>query len=123
MKLIIIENDETKEVLEYLAKEICLKYEVLNPKVTIDELGYDLELEKGEGNFVYISNLDITGNIANLGDLKKYQRIIYVAEGKKYQNLLKRIFNEEKNAELLATYLFDLRDVYIVTDKLGSTKI
>lgn len=122
MKLIITKKEDLEDTIYYLASEVLSKYEALNPGLisTIEE--YNFEEFIGDNPFVYLSQLDVDGNIC-IEELGKYKRVILLANGPKYQDLLKKIFTEEKSDELKATYLFDLEDIYIVTDEIGAKKI
>ena len=122
MKLVTTKKMYLGDTIFEIAYETIEKYSGLNAcaKVELDDV--DLSDLKQEGNaFVYVSKLDIDGNI-DLEFLKRYKRVILVAMGVKYQNLLKKIFDEEYDKNIPACNLFDLEDCYIIGDSY-STKL
>ncbi|MBP5444683.1 MAG: hypothetical protein J6Y28_00790 [Acholeplasmatales bacterium] len=122
MKLVTTTKSYLGDTLFEIAYETIEKFSGLNACAKIENIDVDLSDLKTDGNaFVYISNLDINGNV-DLDFLKKYKRVILVAMGAKYQQLLKKIFDEEYDENLSASNLFDLEDCYIIGDNY-STKL
>lgn len=122
MKLVTTTKSYLGDTLFEIAYETIEKYSGLNACAKVDNIDVDLSDLKQDGNaFVYISNLDINGNV-DIEFLKKYKRVILVATGAKYQQLLKKIFDEEYDENLSASNLFELDDCYIVGDSY-STKL
>lgn len=122
MKLVTTTKSYLGDTLFEIAYETIEKFSGLNACAKIENIDVNLSDLKTDGNaFVYISNLDINGNV-DLDFLKKYKRVILVAMGAKYQQLLKKIFDEEYDENLSASNLFDLEDCYIIGDNY-STKL
>ena len=122
MKLVTTTKSYLADTLFEIAYETIEKYQGLNSCAKIENLDIDLSDLKQDGNaFVCISKLDINGNV-DIEELKRYKRVILVAMGVKYQNLLKKIFDEEYDENLEASKLYDLSDCYIVGDNY-STKL
>ena len=122
MKLAITTKGNLEDSLFEIAYETIEKYSGLNACAKIELEGIDLSDLKQDGNsFVYIGELNINGNI-DIDSLKKYKRVILVAMGAKYQNLLKKIFDGEYDEAFAPSHLFDLEDCYIIGDKT-STKL
>ena len=121
MKLAITTKPNLGDTIFEIAYEIIEKFSGLNGCAKIENLDIDLSDLKQDGNeFVYISSLDINGCV-DIEELKRFKRVILVAMGVKYQNLLKKIFDDyDENIE--ACKLFDLNDCYIIGDK-QSTKL
>lgn len=120
MKLVTTKKMYLEDTLFEIAYETIEKYSGLNAcaKVELDEV--DLSDLKQDGNaLVYIGLLDINGNV-DIEELKKYKRVILVALGAKYQNLLKQIFDLEYNKDISACNLYDLLDCYIIGDNLST---
>ncbi len=121
MKLAITTKSNAGDTIFEIAYEIIEKFSGLNGCAKIENLDIDLSDLKQDGNaFVYISTLDINGNI-DIEDLKRYKRVILVALGVKYQTLLKKIF-DDYDESIKACNLFDLNDCYIIGDNY-STKL
>ena len=122
MKLVTTEKKYLEDTLFEIAYETIEKYSGLNACAKIVDLSVDLSDLKQDGNtFVYISKLDINGNV-NIEELKRYKRVLLVALGKEYQELLKKIFDGEYDETLEASKLFDLEDCYVIGDNI-STKL
>ena len=122
MKLVTTTKTYLGDTLFEIAYETIEKYSGLNACAKIENLDIDLSDLKQDGNaFVYISSLDINGNV-DMENLKKYKRVILVAMGAKYQQLLKKIFDDEYDENLEASKLFELEDCYVVGDNY-STKL
>ena len=122
MKLATTTKSNLEDTLFEIAYETINKYSGLNACAKIELDGVDLSDLKQDGNaFVYIGLLDINGNV-DIESLKKYKRVILVAMGAKYQKILKKIFDEEYDENLLASQLFDLEDCYVIGDNY-STKL
>ena len=122
MKLAITTKGNLGDSLFEIAYETINKYSGLNAcaKVELDDV--DLSDLKQDGNaFVYIGKLDIDGKV-DIEGLKRYKRVILVAQGAKYQKLLKKIFDDEYDKTFEACNLFDLEDCYIIGDSF-STKL
>jgi len=121
MKLAITTKQNAGDTIFEIAYEIIDKFSGLNGCAKIENLDIDLSDLKQDGNeFVYISTLDINGNI-DVEELKRYKRVILVALGAKYQTLLKKIF-DDYDESIKACNLFDLSDCYIIADNF-STKL
>ncbi len=121
MKLAITTKQNAGDTIFEIAYEIIDKFSGLNGCAKIENLDIDLSDLKQDGNeFVYISTLDINGNI-DVEELKRYKRVILVALGAKYQTLLKKIF-DDYDESIKACNLFDLADCYIIADNF-STKL
>ena len=122
MKLVTTSKTYLEDTIFEIAYETIEKYSGLNACAKIEDLDLDLSDLKQDGNaFVYVSKLDINGNV-DIEYLKKYKRVLLVAMGKEYQNLLKQIFDGEYDEKLEASKLFDLEDCYIIGDN-ASTKL
>ena len=122
MKLVTTSKTYLEDTIFEIAYETIEKYSGLNACAKIDNLDLDLSDLKQDGNaFVYVSKLDVKGNV-DIDALKKYKRVLLVAMGKEYQDLLKQIFDGEYDDNLSASNLFDLEDCYIIGDNL-STKL
>ena len=122
MKLAITTKQNLGDSLFEIAYETIEKYSGLNAcaKVELDDV--DLSDLKQDGNaFVYIGKLDIDGKV-DIDSLKRYKRVILVAQGAKYQKLIKKIFDDEYDENIQACNLFDLEDCYIIGDNY-STKL
>ena len=122
MKLVTTEKKYLEDTIFEIAYETIEKFSGLNACAKIENLDLDLSDLKQDGNvFVYVTKLDINGNV-NIEDLKRYKRVLLVAMGKEYQDLLKKIFDGEYDESLEASKLFDLEDCYVIGDNL-STKL
>ena len=122
MKLVTTEKKYLEDTIFEIAYEIIEKYSGLNACAKLDNLDLDLSDLKQDGNaLVYVANLDINGNV-NIDELKRYKRVLLIAMGKEYKDLLKKIFDEEYDKNLEACNLFDLIDCYIIGDS-ESTKL
>ena len=122
MKLVTTSKTYLEDTIFEIAYETIEKYSGLNACAKIEGLDLDLSDLKQDGNaFVYVSKLDINGNV-DIEALKKYKRVLLVAMGKEYQDLLKQIFDGEYDEKLSASNLFDLEDCYIIGDN-ASTKL
>ena len=122
MKLVTTEKKYLEDTIFEIAYETIEKFSGLNACAKIENLDLDLSDLKQDGNvFVYVTKLDINGNV-NIKDLKRYKRVLLVAMGKEYQDLLKKIFDGEYDETLEASKLFDLEDCYVIGDNL-STKL
>ena len=122
MKLVTTEKKYLEDTIFEIAYETIEKFSGLNACAKIENLDLDLSDLKQDGNaFVYVAKLDINGNV-NIEDLKRYKRVLLVAMGKEYQDLLKKIFDGEYDESLEASKLFDLEDCYVIGDNL-STKL
>lgn len=90
MKLVTTEKKYLEDTIFEIAYETIEKFSGLNACAKIENLDLDLSDLKQDGNaFVYVTKLDINGNV-NIEDLKRYKRVLLVAMGKEYQDLLKR---------------------------------
>ena len=122
MKLVTTEKKFLEDTIFEIAYETIEKYSGLNACAKLDNLDLDLSDLKQDGNaFVYVAKLDINGNV-NIEELKRYKRVLLIAMGKEYSELLKKIFDDEYDKNLEACNLFDLDDCYIIGDNL-STKL
>ena len=122
MKLVTTKRMYLADTIFEIAYETIEKFSGLNGCAKIENLDIDLSDLKQDGNaFVYISTLDEAGNV-DIEDLKRYKRVILVAMGAKYQNLLKKIFDDEYDKNISACNLYDLADCYIIGDNY-STKL
>ena len=122
MKLVTTEKKYLEDTIFEIAYETIEKFSGLNACAKIENLDLDLSDLKQDGNaFVFVTKLDINGNV-NIEDLKRYKRVLLVAMGKEYQDLLKKIFDGEYDESLEASKLFDLEDCYVIGDNL-STKL
>lgn len=123
MKLIITTKANCSDTIFEFASEIIEKFSGLNSCAKIENLpDFDLSDLKQEGNaFVYATALNLDGDV-DIEELKRYKRVILVALGAKYQNLLKSIFDNIRDENIKACDLFDLPDCLIIADKL-STKL
>ena len=122
MKLVTTEKKYLEDTIFEIAFETIEKFSGLNACAKIETLDLDLSDLKQDGNaFVFVTKLDINGNV-NIEDLKRYKRVLLVAMGKEYQDLLKKIFDGEYDESLEASKLFDLEDCYVIGDNL-STKL
>ena len=122
MKLVTTKKMYLGDTIFEIAYETIEKFSGLNACAKVDLDDVDLSDLKQEGNaFVYVAKLDIDGNI-DLDYLKRFKRVILVAMGVKYQNLLKKIFDEEYDKNIPVCNLFDLEDCYIIGDSY-STKL
>lgn len=122
MKLATTTKQNLGDTLFEIAYETIDKYSGLNACAKVENLDIDLSDLKQDGNpFVYIGLLDINGDV-DIDELKSYKRVILVAQGAKYQKLLKAIFDGEYDESIKACNLFDLEDCYIIGDNY-STKL
>ena len=122
MKLATTTKQNLGDTLFEIAYETIDKYSGLNACAKVENLDIDLSDLKQDGNpFVYIGLLDINGDV-DIDELKSYKRVILVAQGAKYQKLLKAIFDSEYDESIKACNLFDLEDCYIIGDNY-STKL
>lgn len=122
MKLATTTKQNLGDTLFEIAYETIDKYSGLNACAKVENLDIDLSDLKQDGNpFVYIGLLDINGDV-DVDELKSYKRVILVAQGAKYQKLLKAIFDGEYDESIKACNLFDLEDCYIIGDNY-STKL
>ena len=122
MKLAITTKQNLGDSLFEIAYETIEKYSGLNACAKVELADVDLSDLKQDGNaFVYIGKLDIEGKV-DIESLKRYKRVILVAQGAKYQKLLKKIFDDEYDKNIEACNLFDLEDCYIIGDSF-STKL
>ena len=122
MKLVTTKKMYLEDTIFEISYEIIEKYSGLNACAKVELEGVDLSDLKQEGNaLVYVGLLDINGKV-DMEALKRYKRVILVALGAKYQNLLKQIFDGEYDENLGASNLFDLEDCYIIGDN-ASTKL
>ena len=122
MKLVTTSKTYLEDTIFEIAYETIEKYSGLNACAKLDNLDLDLSDLKQDGNaFVYVAKLDINGNV-NIEELKRYKRVLLIAMGKEYSELLKKIFDDEYDKNLEACNLFDLDDCYIIGDNL-STKL
>lgn len=121
MKLIITTKANAEDCMFELANEIIDKFKGLNSCAKLENLDeFDLSDLKQNGNsFVYLSKLDINGNV-DIDELKRYKRVILLALGASYKDLLKAIFDLEYNENIKACNLYDLADCYIISDKAGT---
>jgi len=120
MKLVTTKKMYLEDTIFEISYEIIEKYSGLNACAKVELEGVDLSDLKQEGNaLVYVGLLDINGKV-DMEALKRYKRVILVALGAKYQNLLKQIFNLEYNKDIEACNLYDLEDCYIIGDNLST---
>ena len=120
MKLVTTKKMYLEDTIFEISYEIIEKYSGLNACAKVELEGVDLSDLKQEGNaLVYVGLLDINGKV-DMDALKRYKRVILVALGAKYQNLLKQIFDLEYNKDIEACNLYDLEDCYIIGDNLST---
>ena len=122
MKLVTTTKAYLEDTLFEIAFETIDKFSGLNACAKVELDNVDLSDLKQDGNeFVYIGALDVNG-VVDIESLKHYKRVILVALGAKYQNIMKHIFDDEYDPNISACNLFDLEDCYIIGDN-SSTKL
>ena len=94
----------------------------INPKMEIKEtLNHETF---GENGNIVICQLGLDGNIDfDFQKAKESKKLIVVACGPKYQNIIKQIFNEVSNEDVNASMLFDHNDITIIIEKMAAKKI